>query len=381
MTAPEAAKGRRATWFELFFDLVFVAGVARLSAALAADFSPAGLARFAALFLVLWWCWVAHTFYATRFDRDTPAQRVLGLAKVACVVVIAYAAPGALEGRGTAFGLGVAGFKALLALAYLTAPGSHDGSQEARRVARLYALILGIGALLWSAGAAASGIAPRLGAWGLALALDVASPFLVTRYTHAAPPHPEHLPERFGLFTIILLGETVAALVHALDHLPEITGRDVAITALAVLLPFLFWWGYFDNARGAGERVVRTTADARRLQVWAYAHIPLFFGTALMAVGGRQVVEHHLAPGWGAWLLCFGSAAAIVALTLIGASHGGRPMRQHRAVIFGSGAAGAASCALAEPSLGGEGVLLLLVLVAAAMTVAGSRIGRQLGPP
>lgn len=281
----------------------------------------------------------------------------------------------ALGRHGTAFGLGVAAFKLLLVLAYFTAPRAAAG--DARRVARLYALILTCGAGLWLAGSASSdGL--RLALWGVALALDMASPFLVTRFTHAAPPHPEHLPERFGLFTIILLGETVAAQVNALDRLAAITATDVAAMSLGVLLPFLFWWGYFDNARGAAERHVRTAADARRLQLWAYAHIPLFFGTALMAVGARQVVEHHLTPVWGAWLLSLGTASAIGALTLIGLSQGTR--RVGGRGVFALGAGLAALTALLEPLVGGLGVLACLVLVAAAMTIAAARRAARASP-
>jgi low temperature requirement protein LtrA len=359
------AVGRRATWFELFFDLVFVAGVARLSGLLAADFSLSGFVRFAFLFLVLWWCWVAHTFYATRFDRDEPAQRLLGLATIASIVFVAFAAPLAFGAQGVVFGIAVAAFKALLGITYAVAAMQ---SAKGRPVARIYVAIQTVGAAIWGVSSLVDNEALRIGLWIVGLAVDVASPFIVTRFTHALPPHPEHLPERFGLFTIILFGESVAALVHGVDHLPTIGMLDVATVCLAMMLPFLFWWGYFDTVRGVAERHVHSREDARRLQIWAYAHIPLFLGTAVIAVGGRLVVEHATFSLAQSLLFSGAAGIAMAALTLIAASHAGP--RQSRVIFFIVAAITAAS-GLAGVFVGSLGLLVLLVALAALQTGIG----------
>ena len=70
-------RGRRVTWLELFFDLVFVAAVAQVGAPLAEDYSPAGLVRYGFLFLLIWWAWSGHTLYTTRFDHDDWINRLL----------------------------------------------------------------------------------------------------------------------------------------------------------------------------------------------------------------------------------------------------------------------------------------------------------------
>ena len=72
---PRQIHGRKATWFELFFDLVFVVAVAQLAGAYAHHYDPGGAAVFALAFLAMWWCWLGHTFHATRFDQERPAQR------------------------------------------------------------------------------------------------------------------------------------------------------------------------------------------------------------------------------------------------------------------------------------------------------------------
>ena len=113
------APGRRATWFELFFDLVFVAAVAQLSSAFAAGYDLGGALRFVLAFLVLWWAWLGHTFHASRFDEDRPGQRALGMAAILAVVLIGYGAGDAFGARGWAFAAGLVAFKALLVVAYV----------------------------------------------------------------------------------------------------------------------------------------------------------------------------------------------------------------------------------------------------------------------
>jgi len=277
---PPLAHGRKATWFELFFDLVFVVAVAQLSGAYAHHFDWAGAAGSALLLLAMWWCWLGHTFHATRFDQQRPDQRLLGLAQILAVTVIGYGVSAAFGARGAAFALGIAAFKALLALAYLR----ERRWRGARGLIRAYASQYTLQALLWAASAALPPT-PRVALWVVALMLDLASPWWVARYTTSVRPHPEHLPERFGLFTIILLGEGMASVVHALDHGPELHGHAVAAALGGVALSFGTWVGYFEVTRAHGEREVHGTAGGRNLRLWAYGHVPIYVGVFSLAAG------------------------------------------------------------------------------------------------
>lgn len=276
---PQHADGRKATWFELFFDLVFVAGVAQLSGAFAHHYDPGGALVFALAFMAMWWCWLGHTFHATRFDDDSGRRRGLGFLQIVCVALIGYGVSAPLGERAWAFGGGIGAFKALLVLAYL-------GERHWRGAAgliRAYAGLYAVQALLWLLGAAAEPV--RWAAWGMALGMDLASPWLVARQTAAVPPHPEHLPERFGLFTIILLGEGMASVVHALDH-GEHLHPPAAVAALAgAVLSFGLWLLYFQQVKGQGERHIADAAGGRRLRLWAYGHVPLYMGIASLAAG------------------------------------------------------------------------------------------------
>lgn len=280
MPLPVHHSGRKATWFELFFDLVFVVAVAQLSGAYAHHYDLAGAALFAVAFLAMWWCWLGHTFHGTRFDQDLPRQRLVGFMQMGAVALLGYGASAPLSDRAWAFGGGLAAFKLLLALAYR----NEQHWRGATGLIRVYAALYGVQAVLWLVGVLLPGSA-RLPCWGLALGLDLVSPWLVARHTATVPPHPEHLPERFGLFTIILLGEGMASVVHALDHGEHLHTSAVTAELAGAGFTFALWQMYFDRVRGHGERQVSDAAAGRRMRLWAYAHVPLYMGIASLAAG------------------------------------------------------------------------------------------------
>lgn len=136
------AEGRKATWFELFFDLVFVTAVAGLSARCGEHYNLAGAAEFALLILVLWWLWLGHTFHASRFNKDRLRQRLTGFAQMLAMVLVAYGTGDASGERATAVALGIAAFKALLTASPLSqshrrvlavSSGCMPGSTSSRR--------------------------------------------------------------------------------------------------------------------------------------------------------------------------------------------------------------------------------------------------------
>src|SRR5580765_3005265 len=81
--------GRKVTWLELFFDLIFVAAVSQVAGPLREQYSVEGLVRFAPLFVLIWWAWAGHTVFSTRFDTDDVIQRGLTLVQMFAVAVMA----------------------------------------------------------------------------------------------------------------------------------------------------------------------------------------------------------------------------------------------------------------------------------------------------
>jgi low temperature requirement protein LtrA len=328
-TADGAEVGRRATWLELFFDLAFVAAVSEVGPPLATHYTPDGLLRYGFLFFLIWWAWLGHTLYATRFDTDDVLQRLLTLAQIFGVAVMAINADDALDSRSSAgFAAAYAGLRLILASQYARA----RQVTRAREFATACAIGYGSAAALWLG----SGVTPvpgRFWLWAVALLIDLGTALVTARHTHRLPPDAAHLPERFGLFTIILLGESLVAVMQGMKTQETWTVAAASSAVLGMGMAFTFWWWYFDGVAGAAERVVRSRRDTRLFHLWAYAHLPLYLGIGVAGVGAEHVIRFapvgrlHAAE---AWMLCGGLATAMAAITTIAAS---RPHARARSAV------------------------------------------------
>jgi len=318
-SADGSEAGRRATWLELFFDLAFVAAVADVGTPLAMHYTPEGLLRYGFLFFLIWWAWLGHTVYSTRFDTDDVAQRLLTLAQIFGVAVMAINADDALDSRSSAgFAAAYAGLRFLLAFQYARA----RRVARAREFATTSAIGYGTAAALWLVSALAP-LAVRFELWGLALLVDLGTALVTARHTHRLPHDAAHLPERFGLFTIILLGESLVAVTRGMKTQETWTVPAASSALLGIAMAFTFWWWYFDGVAGAAERFVQSRRDTRLFHLWTYAHLPLYIGIGIAGIGAEHVVRFapagHL-DGSEAWMLCGGLATAMAALTTIAAS-------------------------------------------------------------
>jgi low temperature requirement protein LtrA len=320
---------RKVTWVELFFDLIFVAAVSQVAAPLHEHYSLAELARFTPLFVLIWWAWTGHTLFSTRFSTDDAVQRVLTLAQVFAVAVMAANAKDALDSRSSAgFAAAYAGVRLVLVAQYLRA----RHIREARPLTTRYLTGHGSAALLWLL----SALVPtptRFWIWGIAFVIDLGTPWLAVRHSAKIPHDPSHLPERFGLFTLILLGEAVVAVMRGMES-QENWPAQAAISAIAGMAAlFLICWWYFDGASGAAAQPIRNRRDMVIFQIWSYAHLPLYLGVAVAGVGIERIViaAAHTSVSTNEQAILGGAAALIaIALVTIGTTSGARhlPRRQ-----------------------------------------------------
>ena len=307
---------RRVTWGELFFDLVFVAAVAQVGTPLAEDYTLAGLGRYAFLLAVIWWAWNGYAMYATRFDGDDRLQRSLTLVQMVAVIFMAANAEGALDSVSSAgFAAAYALMRLVLVLQYVRALAV----REARQLASENAVGIGVAAALWMA----SSLTPapeRYVVWAVALVIDMGTGVVTARHLRSLPPHAEHLPERFGLFTLILLGESIIAIMKGIQSQADWTLPAAASVFLGIGVIFGLWWWYFDGASAAAQRPIRGRADVMRLAIWNYAHLPMYLGLAVSAVGIEHIVRTgargHL-HAEEAWILCGAAAAVTASLVLL----------------------------------------------------------------
>lgn len=306
---------RRVTWLELFYDLVFVVAVSQLAHNLSKDVSLKGFVGFVGLFTPLWWAWIGTTFYANRFDADTVVRRILMGVQMLAVAAIAVNIHHGLDDTSGGFALAYAAARGVLVLEYLWAGWCIP---PARGLTTHYAIGFAIAALFWFV----SAFVPRpfrFILWGVGLLIDFATPLTAQREQARFMPHTEHLPERFGLFTIIVLGEAVIAVVRGVSEM-EWSVMSVLCAILGFIIAFCFWWIYFDNVDGSSLRAVKTTGEVGRFQIWLYVHLPLVIGLAATGVGVEHIILHpDRLPLSTAdrWLLCGSMALCFVSLAVL----------------------------------------------------------------
>ena len=193
--------------------------------------------------------------------------------------------------------------------------GAHVWVPAARSLTKRFGLGFGLAAAIWLVSA---WVPPpfRFYLWGLGLFIDFATPLGAGKLHSRLAPHATHLPERFALFILIVLGESIAGVVMGLTkhdwNLPSgLTG------ALGLSLAFSLWWAYFDNIDGAAIRAAQNQGRIWLYQGWLYAHLPLVMGLAASAVGVQYAVaspQDLVLPPAERWLL--GGAVALVLLAL-----------------------------------------------------------------
>jgi low temperature requirement protein LtrA len=302
---------RHATWLELFFDLVFVVAVAQLATALSNDLTLHGFLVFCGLFVPVWWAWVGYTFYADRFDTDDVVHRVLILADIFAVAALASVIPEAATGSTANFALAYVAVRAFVivlnARAWLHLPA-------ARPLLNVYIPAFTLAAALMLGSAAVEPPA-RYWIWALALAIDLGTPLASRSRIEVVPVHASHVPERVGLFTIIVLGETVLAVVLGTDAVSWNLESGLA-ALLGFALAAAFWWLYFDYL-DAEMLIGRSTWAG---QAYLYSHLPLTAGVIALGVGVEHAIEETAAAELAdatRWLMCGGLALAFAGLALI----------------------------------------------------------------
>ena len=273
---------RSATWLELFFDLCFVAAIAALGVDLHSDQTWEGYLRFAGLFVPIWWGWMGITWYATAFDTDDVIYRISLLVSMLAIVAIAVNVGRVKEGDTTGFVIAYLVMQVVVVGLFLRA---RQHAHETKSMTTRYAAGDALGAAIWLASLAFSTPA-QYWIWGAAMAVLMFTPMYAVRAYHGQPFDSSHIPERYGLFTIIVLGESIVAVAAGISN----TGWEFG-TALTAATGFgiaaCVWWVYFEFVEST---VVRRDAIVRTF-VWGYSHFGVYVGIAAAAIGIEIAID------------------------------------------------------------------------------------------
>ncbi|MDQ7911037.1 low temperature requirement protein A [Phytohabitans sp. ZYX-F-186] len=284
---------RASTPLELFFDLCFVVAVAQAAAQLhhdvAEDHIGHAVPSYLMVFFAIWWAWMNFTWFASAYDTDDDLYRITTLVQVTGALVLAAGVPRAFADAD--FSVITYGYvlMRLAMVAQWLRVARTDVHPGRRACGRRYAI----------------GIALVQVGWVLRLALpdDLLVPgFLVLVLAELAVPiwaervaettwHPEHIAERYGLFTIIVLGESILAagiaVQSAVDEHKELAGLLWGAGA-GIVIVFGMWWLYFDRPAGG------LLTSMRVALFWGYGHYLIFASAAAVGAGLSVAVDHEI---------------------------------------------------------------------------------------
>lgn len=283
---------RASTPLELLFDLCFVVAVSQAAVALHHDLAAGhvahAIAGYLTVFFAIWWAWMNFTWFASSYDTDDVPYRLLTLLQILGVLVLASGVAAAFDGNFDLITVGYVIMRVAMIVQWLRAAASDPVHS---RVARRYALAIFVTQLGWIG---------RLflpDGWGYPtffalVALEVASPIWAEwrQSGRAAPPwHPEHIAERYGLFTIIVLGECILSSFGAINDAVTDGGvsAPLIVIAVAVLVTmFGLWWSYFRLDAGS------MLEERPNLSfIWGYVHYALFAAIAAFGAGIAVIAD------------------------------------------------------------------------------------------
>ena len=283
---------RQATWLEVFFDLVFAVTVTQLASYLQHNSSTTEYIKYGALFIPVWWAWTGFSYFFDLFDVDDKVYfRVVLLITMLVVLALALNTRDALTTTSFSF-------------------------------AACYTLlqVLLIGLYIW-ARRDVNKTTARFTLWGLALTIEIATPLVAYLTVSNKPVHGSHLPYRLGQFTMIVIGETVAAVATGVaDTQWQLPTIFTAINGFAIAV--CFWWLYFSRIDKTNvDRALRNdNKDLLKSFVYGYSHIFVFAGVAATGVGIELAIAAATEPTLSnkvAIPLFYGAATALIGMTIV----------------------------------------------------------------
>ena len=275
---------RRATWLELFFDLIFVVAIGDVTHILShthdGHLDPLQFWQYVLIFIPLWWIWASHTMYANRFDADDRKHRLATLFIMFLLIIIS----GLIDQRFLAsFDVIIVCYacsKYIVAMMYFVSKYRHEES-EAVTTAVGWVIVAGttisLASILFPA-------PQRYVVFYLGILFDlIVFIFFLPRRLQGIPAHTEHLIERVGLLTLIMLGESVISLSTGLANISWSVERLMTAATGFVTISSI-WWVYFDSFHLLSKQKLATGHSV------LYSHFFVFIGLSILASMIRHAI-------------------------------------------------------------------------------------------
>ena len=268
---------KRASWLELFFDLIFVASFIQLGNALGAEITLLNFFGFCLSFTMLWMVWTGTTFYINRFTIDDVLHRLLIFIEMFAIGVMAISAHTALSENNTIFLISYVVAQLIVSLLYFR---SWYQQKQARQYSGFWGTVFFVTSLVWMASIFLPQSYQYL-LWGLGIIGLISVPFSKASraLTEIFPLDDTHISERYGLLTLIVLGESFVKILSTLSQ--KTLSSDLIFQSVLILsVTCSVWWVYFDDVAGA-----KLKKKSLALPLWLYGHLPLQIGITALGVG------------------------------------------------------------------------------------------------
>lgn len=314
-TDADMALERKASWLELFWDLIFVAVMAELSHYIVHHYHGfSGILSFIILFVPIWWIWNGITFYNERYEVNNVRHRVIMFITIVPIAGMAYSIHGALGPLANTYAL--SNVAARLILAYLWMTAARTDLQKL--LSAHFSVGLCISSVFFIASVFASPNYRQL-LWALASIADLASPLFSLNIQAKLPRiSTSHLPERFGLLIILTLGESFISSIRGLTELEHMSLLTVIISTASLLIIFLVWWLYIDH-------VMYRTFKPKMFYAlsWCYLHLPLSIAIIALSASISIITTTFYSGPWThvpmemQWILVMFVVATLVVMILL----------------------------------------------------------------
>jgi low temperature requirement protein LtrA len=327
----ERRQERKIGWLELFYDLAFVAAISQLTHQLShhPSWPVAGFCFL--LFSLVFWAWTNGSQYYDLHGSDGIRTRMLTFLQMLSIAGVAIAMPSAFAGRTRGLAIAFAFSQSIVAYLWWSV-GFYDPSHRVFSKFFTVGYLIGLALLIASA---FCGPRAATALWIAAACVDVSPPLIgwstivgVLRERGQVFSASASIVERFGLFTIIVLTESILGTVAGVTEAKHRSPAAWAAAVLALFLSFLLWSLYFDMT---SEQ--ETKPGYHNLQALIFLHFPLlaalsFIGACVKALLGRMGGR---LPGDLPWLFCL--ALAVVPLSIVGLTRIMNEREEQRAYI------------------------------------------------
>ncbi|MEP5569472.1 MAG: low temperature requirement protein A [Halioglobus sp.] len=273
---------RSASWLELFYDLVYVATLIQLGNFLGDHHSVAGVSQFLILVTAIWWAWSGMAFFQNRFVVDDLPHRILTFIQISAIAIMGLSLSKAFGELSSQFTISYIVTRLVLVSMYVRVMFSVP---ESRQFTGRYAAGFTLGASFW----ALSLFLPegyQWLCWLVGISVELAVPKLpgVRAYRIKWAVDNHHIMERFGIFIIIVMGESFIKFLSVTAGY-EVGAEQLSYGGAGLVVVFVLWWLYFSDLPGASLN----TASDRRAIAWLYGHLPLTVSLVAAGVSAKKL--------------------------------------------------------------------------------------------